>query len=188
MDKYGKVTGITSGSVVITATSASGVSDSLSFTIKDAIVPVTKIDIDSVVSVEAGKSILINSKIYPNNATNKNIVWQVEDTSIAKVSSSGVVTGIKDGSTVVTATIGNVISSTTVFVKEIKAEKIELNYEQVDLYSGEEITLKGTLLPSNVTNTNITWISSDENIVTVKNGIIKALSIGETTVTVTNQE
>ena len=184
VDKTGKVTGVRSGNVVITATSASGVSDTISLTVRDAIVPVTRIDVDSVVTIEAGKSSIIKTKIYPSNATNKNIVWQVEDPTIAKVNSSGVVTGVKGGSTVVTATNGNAISSVSVIVSDVKVEKIELNYKQVGLYAGGEIVLKSTVLPSNATNLNVTWVSSDENIAKVsKDGKVTAINKGTATIT-----
>lgn len=180
----GKVLGINPGNVIITVTTASGISDTISLKVKSANVEVTSIDLDPIISVEAGKSIIINSDINPKNATNKNIIWSSEDTSIAKVNSSGVVTGVEEGSTIITATIGDIQSSTVVLVSEIKAEKIELNYEQVDLFMGENITLKATISPSNTTNNDVTWISNDESIVKVdKDG--KVMAVGAGTVVVT---
>lgn len=49
--------------------------------------------------------------------------------------------------------------------------------------TGKEIMLVATIQPSNSTNKNIIWRSSDESIAKVENGIVKALKVGKIDIT-----
>ena len=55
-----------------------------------------------VLTLKAGESQLLVPAFTPVNATNKNVTWTIEDTSVATVSKTGVVRGIAAGQTVVT--------------------------------------------------------------------------------------
>lgn len=65
----------------------------------------------------------------------------------------------------------------------ITANKITISEEEIKLYKGQELNLTAEISPSNVTNKNISWQSSNENVVEVINGKIIAKSIGECNVT-----
>lgn len=61
----------------------------------------------------------------------------------------------------------------------VSATGIEINETIQEMQVGENKTLTATIKPSNVTNKNITWKSSDENIVAVSsNGKIEAKKSG----------
>lgn len=49
--------------------------------------------------------------VYPKNATNTALTWKSSDSTIAKVSDKGVITALKKGTTVITATAHNGISA-----------------------------------------------------------------------------
>ena len=49
--------------------------------------------------------------VYPKNATNTALTWKSSDSAIAKVSDKGVITALKKGTTVITATAHNGISA-----------------------------------------------------------------------------
>lgn len=67
------------------------------------IIPITKISFDEArVSIQEGASRLINAVIEPFNATDKQLIWQVDDQAVAKVV-DGVVTAVKEGTTRVRA-------------------------------------------------------------------------------------
>ena len=64
------------------------------------------------------------SKIYqlivtdlPSDINTKDVVWSSSDESIATVSNNGLVTGVKDGSAIITATLNGVSHSCIVYVK-----------------------------------------------------------------------
>nr|DAG83085.1 MAG TPA: Tail tube protein [Caudoviricetes sp.] len=70
-------------------------------------VPISTFKIDSCLSVVENDYSSIDYTISPSNATNKTISWKSSDNSIATVSSSGLVHGIKPGTVKITATCGN---------------------------------------------------------------------------------
>lgn len=52
---------------------------------------------------ECGGTLQMVADILPNNATNKNIDWSVDDENVATISETGLLTAVKDGNVVVTA-------------------------------------------------------------------------------------
>ena len=68
-------------------------------------IPVTDVTLDkeSLTLQEKGSGTL-NATVVPANATNKNVIWESSDTSIATVDANGKVTAISAGSATITAT------------------------------------------------------------------------------------
>ena len=64
---------------------------------------------------------------------------------------------------------------------------ISVSPETMILKVGEEGTITATVAPSNATNKNVTWISSDETVATVDgNGVVTGIKGGTATITVTS--
>ena len=87
-----------------------------------------------------------------------------------------------------TITIGNntVSKSFTITVKEVFATDLEISMIVNELQIGDSLKVKSNITPSNTTNKNITYESSDENIATVTNdGTITGISSGDVTITAT---
>ena len=87
-----------------------------------------------IITLEEGNSTPLNAIVMPENATNKTVVWNVSPAGFATVA-NGMVTGIKAGSCIVTATAGGKSASCTVTVTA--AETAGLLY---DLPSETELT------------------------------------------------
>jgi hypothetical protein len=51
-----------------------------------------------------GGTLLMEATVFPDNATNKNVVWDVNDTTIATITSDGILVARKNGEVLVTAT------------------------------------------------------------------------------------
>ena len=67
--------------------------------------PVTSITLSSTsLSLDTGQSATLTVTYAPSNATNKSVTWSSSNTSVATVSSSGVVTAVSAGSATITAT------------------------------------------------------------------------------------
>ena len=130
----------------------------------------------------------LQAKIYPENATYNDILWKSSDETVATVE-NGLIKTIKVGSAVITAynLENNIESSCTVNVKEIEVKSISLDETSVSLGIGQSYILLATISPSNATNRDITWTSSNNNVITVQNGKIKAVGIGSAKVSVTSK-
>lgn len=127
----GKVTFLSEGTVTITATSKDDATKKDSFTVtvskKVTDVAVTSVSIQNKpTAANAGDTLTLTVKVSPDNATNKNLVFETSDKTVATVSETGVVTFLKAGS--VTITVKSKADSSksdsfTVTVSEKKEEK-----------------------------------------------------------------
>lgn len=119
-----------------------------------------------------GKTTTLKAKVIPATTKlpyNKNVMWYSKDTSIAKVSSKGVVTAVKKGSVILIAKAmdgSGVRAYCRVEVKQ-PVTKIKLNKYKLALYKGKTYTIKASALPSNANNRSVAWISSDKKVATV---------------------
>ena len=163
VNEYGEVTGIKEGNVIITAT-IDNYKATCNVTVKK--VPVQSIKLDKTsLNLTIGEKVKLNATISPSNATNKTITWSSSNTSIAKVNSSGEVTGIKAGNVIITATVDNSKVTCNVTVKSIPVQYITLDKINFDVVSGEEIPLTAKMYPNNATNKDITWTTSNDKII-----------------------
>ena len=65
---------------------------------------------------------------------------------------------------------------------------MSLDKTSITLTEGDSQTLTATVYPSNATNKNVSWKSSDESVATVSNGKVTALKAGTATITVTTED
>ena len=68
---------------------------------------------------------------------------------------------------------------------EVPVASITLDKTSASLKVGGSVTLTATVSPTDATNKNVTWESSDTTVATVTNGVVKALKAGTATITVT---
>jgi uncharacterized repeat protein (TIGR02543 family) len=65
----------------------------------------------------------------------------------------------------------------------IEVTSISLNVASYTLYLGEKTTLVATILPTNATDKNVTWVSSKSEVATVSStGKVVAVAVGSTTI------
>ena len=67
----------------------------------------------------------------------------------------------------------------------VHVESVSLDSAAWALKVGETFTLHETVLPANADNKNVTWSASGDGVVSVVDGLVTALKVGESTVTVT---
>ena len=123
----------------------------------------------------------------PSNATDKTITWSSSNTKIAKVN-NGRVTGVSAGTATIKAKTKNgktASAKVTVTKKVIQPTSISLNANAITIGEGKSTTLVATVLPSNATDKNVKWTSSDTSIATVTNGRVTGKKAGSTYVSAT---
>ncbi len=135
-------------------------------------------------SVKIGQTLALTANIEPADASEQTLSWQSADASIASVDASGVVTGISEGSTTITVSAGGVSDhcELTVLYDGVKATGIRLATHEVTVRAGSRTTLAYTLEPEHTTE-SVSWLSADEGIVTIENGVLAGIAVGETFVT-----
>ncbi len=67
----------------------------------------------------------------------------------------------------------------------VSVNSVSLNKTSATIDVGDTLNLTATVAPSNATNKNITWNSSNTSIASVSNGVVTAKSAGTTTITAT---
>lgn len=105
------------------------------------------------------------------------------DENIVKINGNKII-GISNGSAEIIATYKNITTSALVTVsnEKIKVEKLDLSPKEYEMNIGDTITLNVTRTPENASG-DITWTSSNNKVATADNGVIKAISAGEVTIT-----
>ena len=117
------------------------------------------------------------------------VAWKSSDANIVNVDSSGNLNGVGVGSAIITAmtSTGKVYSHYVVVESSIiEPDDIILSETNVTLQYNETRQLSATVSPDDATDKNVTWESSDSDIVTVDDtGKITAVGVGDVTITVT---
>jgi subtilase family serine protease len=134
-------------------------------------------------TVNIGQTSLIVPTVFPTTATNKNLLWASSNTGIATVT-NGTVTGVAAGSAVIRATTtdGSNKSGSCAIIVNMSVDSVSLG---ISLTVNGTATLLGNILPTDATNKNLTWLSSNTLIATVVNGVVTARAAGSATITVT---
>lgn len=117
------------------------------------------------------------------------VTWYTTDTHIATVT-NGVVTAVEEGSCVITASYGSVSKTANITVSPVNIcnNALVLSENSVTLSDNGTVTLTAKRQHTNcgqqtVSNSDITWTSSNEKIVTVTNGVVKVVGSGTATIT-----
>jgi uncharacterized repeat protein (TIGR02543 family) len=137
------------------------------------------------VSINVNGTKKIEAKVLPENATYKTITWESSNKSVATVK-DGLITGKGKGTTEIIVKSKHVTKKIRVVVNEVPVESISLNKTSATLNISDTISLVKTIKPSNATNKEVTWKSSNKSVATVSgSGVVTAVSSGTATITVT---
>lgn len=189
VDENGNVTAIKAGNATVTVKTENGeFTASATITVSNDVVAVTGVKLNkSSLTLSPNESSTLTATIAPSNASNKGVTWTSSNTSVATVSSTGMVTAKKDGTTVITVTSkdGSFTAKCNVTVKTVKVTGIRVSKTTVTLKEGKSTTVTATVLPSNATNKKVTWTSSDTRVAKVSSsGKITAVKEGTANITV----
>ena len=190
INKNGELSGDAVGQTTLSVTKKGITSNTITVEVTPAVM--TDITVTPpLVSVAKGQSKPLKATaIYSDNSSSnetKNVTWISADTSTATVEqSTGVLTGVEENITNITATLGSFTSNTVnVNVTPAVITKITVTPSQVNVAKGQTEPLTATALYSDgtsapVTN-SVTWSPVDSK-VTVESGTgkLKGKELGET--------
>lgn len=197
VNSMGLVTGVSvGGPVTITATTQDGnISASCAITVV-AFVPIS-VDVSAVainpkpLDLYVNDSAILNALITPSNASNQQVSWSSSSPLVASVAADGTVIALSPGVTTVTVTTqdGSKTDTCVVTVLSRAVAGITLSPTSMSVPVGYTQTLTPSISPSNATNKNVIWGSSNPLVVAVdESGHITAIAPGTATVTVTTED
>lgn len=202
----GYVTAKKNGSayVVVKTKDNQEVVDTTLVTVTNDLVPAEKLILSSeklVFDLSNTTSKLLKVSTEPSNATDKKFDFFSGDENVAVVDEKGYVTPVGFGRTKINVTTkdGSVKTACDVVVTDSKNKKvyftgidnkkiiypyaIELETDYIKLKPETTRKVGFTLLPPDVTEDVVSWISADSKIATVKDGVVRGEGLGITTVT-----
>lgn len=185
----GRITALKAGVTEI-AVSCGGITEKFGLTVSDT-QSVRDLDLgDCPSEIEVGTSQVLNVTVIPEDASSEKIHYQTSDASIATVNEIGRVTGLKEGNVTITIICGSVKKELPIKIVSAKSDEIAVtdieiaDYEE-ELEVGKTMTLSATVIPSDATDSTVTYQSSDEKIATVSSsGEVKGIAEGNVTITV----
>ena len=133
--------------------------------------------------------------VTPKEATDLDRIYSSSDEAVAVISEEGVITAVKEGSSVISITVGSrgkkAEFTLTVEKNIIAVESIKFDDEikdGIELIIGDKKNIGPlvSVLPENATNKGVSFSSDKEEIASITSeGEIEAKAIGEATITVT---
>jgi uncharacterized protein YjdB len=160
------------------------------------VVPVSSITVTgqggvSSISIDDG-TLQLSASVLPENATDKSVVWSIENgTGVATISSTGRVTAVANGTVTAKAKANDGSGVNGTIVINISNQIVPVSSISVSGTGGistiatdnGSLQLNAAVLPSDATNKSVTW-SLDNNTVLAtieSNGIVHALDNGTVT-------
>ena len=132
-----------------------------------------------------GKTTL-TAVVLPTGATNKKLVWESSEPSVATVSANGQVAAVSCGEAVIrcSAADGSGIAAECKVTVIQKVTGLKFTKQISTLTLEQTAKLHVAITPEDATNKNLVWTSSDNKIATVdSSGNVKAVSGGKVTIT-----
>ena len=165
VDNAGQVTGLSEGKATITVTTADGNRQAFcEVTVADK-VRVTGVTLDkTTLSLEDGDIYTLQATVIPDYAANPKITWSSNKTSVATVSSSGVVTARDLGTATITAKTedGAFTAACEVTVNKKRGNNLSLNEEKITIDEGESQDVR-VFLPAGYYGQDIEYIDYSSN-------------------------
>lgn len=137
-------------------------------------------------TLKKGKQVTLKASVNGKKTAASKFTWKSSNRSVAKVSSKGVVKGLKNGKATITVTLkGTKKSAKCKVIVGTPVSKITVTPKQVTLENGKKQKLKVTVTPKKASNKQVTYTSSNKKVAVVSSkGTIKAKSAGTAKITV----
>lgn len=186
VDKFGTVKFLKEGKATVTAKSVNGPSASCTYTVK--VRHADTVTLKGKETVLKGKTAKYKATVGPDDATYKTVKFKTSDKKIATINSKGVLTAKKAGTVTVTAYAAHdtdVKAEMQVTVKKVNLKKAKAKNSKITLKKGKTKSLLSNvkLTPSNATEKNFKWSTSNRKVVKIFGSKMKALRKGKAVIT-----
>lgn len=135
-----------------------------------------------------GETLSLSATTAPVYATEAaTVVWSSSDEEVATVDQTGKVTTLKAGEVTITAKVSDaVVDSVKLIiadeVKPLTAIDVTADKTEIELNATAKLTVAYT--PADTTDvTAVTWSTSDDKVLTVKDGVVTGVGYGKATIT-----
>lgn len=150
------------------------------------------------IDLKISNSYTFSPTIDAETGADTTVTWQSSETDVATISNSGVVTALKEGTTTITATCGGKNATCTLTVTDSTPKpvtSITVTNKPSFIEQGKYVDVSITVGPSNATNKNVTWSSTNSSVIEISNSSSTGArltangSVGSTsTITITAQD
>jgi uncharacterized protein YjdB len=189
----GVVTGVSAGTVTITATSEG---KSGGATVVVARVPVGTVSVlPTATGLIVGQTATLAATVKDANGavvTDRLVTWTSSNPTVATVGTSGAVLAVSPGSATITATSEGKTAAAVVTVTPVPVGSVVVSPSTLALTTtGRPGALTATVKDANgavVTNRVVTWTTSNAGVATVSSaGLVTAVAVGTATITATSE-
>ncbi len=189
VDEDGILNAVSKGEATITVKTVNDShSDSILITVLQPAAGV-KIN-ESLTSLEIDEVFQLSAKVLPEDASNQTLIWSSSHPNVIQVDDEGNLSAISKGIATITVLIEGTDFKDEITIEVIQpVSDIKINEELTNLNVGAEITLTVTITPENANNQNVTWSTSNSEVLSVdQEGNLHALAKGQATITVTTED
>lgn len=127
------------------------------------------------------KNYQLYATLSPDNTTNTKIIWDTQNSKVATVDQNGLVTFKNSGTATISAQSADnpLLIAYCTFTVERAVSSVELDYHDVEMYTGETRRLSYLVYPSNASHPGVIWTSLNTSVVTVDDtGMLSAKGPG----------
>jgi len=139
------------------------------------------------ITLNVNETETITATVLPTDAKDTSVMWSSSNTSVATVSSDGVVTAKSPGQTIITAAANadkTKVGICTVTVNTSSITGVAVTPANLLLKINETGQLTATVSPTNASDKTVTWTSSNTSIATVSSGgLVTARAAGTVMIT-----
>ena len=124
------------------------------------------------------------------HSVNETITWSSDNPSVATVDANGNVTAHSAGDVTITATgtYGGSSATCGITVVAKGVDSVTLPYRTLYLAKGKSLNVPVRIAPSDASVQQVAWSSSNTSVVTVNNGLLRAVAPGTAIITVRSEQ
>ena len=188
VDANGVITAVAPGTATVYAMASTGAYKSVKVTVKKQYPTKVKLNVTKG-SIYPGEEYQFKATISPSTMPReemKVLTWKSSNTKVAIVNEEGYLYAIAPGRATITVTTVNGKKATCkVTVKKRTATSVDIVNPYTEFIVGGTYDLDAKVLPENVTNSAVTWSSSNKRIATVNSstGVVTCKKAGTVKIT-----